>query len=108
MAKRDWKNTKPEADAAEEVKVEKTLPEQIESVFEEVVAPATNPVVVVSNCSRLNIRKKPNLNANVVCVVNAGTELTVAQPFKNGDEWMRVSTKDGVEGHCMRKYVTFK
>lgn len=107
MAKRELKSSNKEARVSE-VKVEKTPLEQIETVFEEVVAPATHPVVVVSNCSQLNIRKKPNLNANVVCVVNAGTELTVAQPFKNGDEWMRVSTKDGVEGHCMRKYVTFK
>ena len=107
MAKRELKSSNKEAQVSE-VKVENTPLEQIETVPEEVVAPAANPVVVVSNCSRLNIRKKPNLNANVVCVINAGTELTVVRPFKIGDEWVRVSTKDGVEGHCMRKYVTSK
>ena len=64
-----------------------------------------NIVGVVSGCKRLNIRKAPNKDSDVVEVVHAGTELTIAQHSLD-KPWYRVTTSDGVKGFCMREFVT--
>ena len=47
----------------------------------------------VDNCARLNVRKEPNIKSEIVEV--ASTE-----------EFYRVKTSDGVEGFCMKDYIT--
>lgn len=61
----------------------------------------------VNNCSRLNIRKEPNLNAEVLYVADAGDELMI-DPADSTDEWLHVCNYGGIEGYCMKKYITFK
>lgn len=65
---------------------------------------------VVTNCSKLNIRTKPTKvtkKPNVVCEVPSGTQLIVDLDKSTGD-WYKVRTADGVEGFCMKMYVTLK
>lgn len=58
----------------------------------------------VVDCIRLNIRKKPSVNSQPVGSVAVNTELKVNLNQSN-DEWLKVCTKDGTEGFCMKKYV---
>jgi len=71
------------------------------------VAPETpvNIVGKVSGCISLNIRKGPSKNSEVVVIVPAGTELTVAHNSMD-KPWYRVTTADGVKGFCMNEYIT--
>lgn len=80
----------------------------MENENEQVMQPAETPAVivgVVSDCKKLNIRKAPNKDADVVCVVTEDTELTIA-PHSVDKPWYRVTTTDGVKGFCMREFVT--
>ena len=62
---------------------------------------------VVSGCTKLNIRVKPNATADVLCVVNVKTELKIDESKTNKD-WFGVCTSTGIEGYCMRKFVEVK
>lgn len=74
-----------------------------EPVIEEEKAPET-VTGVVTDCVKLNIRKKPNINAEVLCEVVALSELVINLD-KSNDNWLSVCTESGVNGFCMKKYV---
>lgn len=59
----------------------------------------------VSNCKNLNIRKRPDGNADVLGVVPVDTELMVDENESTG-EFYKVYTDSGLEGFCMKKFIT--
>lgn len=59
----------------------------------------------VINCARLNVRKKPDIEGTVKCIINNNDIVRIYED-KSTDEWCRVSTKDGVYGYCMKKYIS--
>ena len=94
--------TKSLADVTEEV--EEEIAEVNES--EEVTKEADSTVVgYVSGCLKLNIREEGYLGANVVCVVPEKTALLI-EVAESNDEWYKVYTETGMEGFCMKQYVT--
>ena len=62
---------------------------------------------VVSNCTKLNIRKVPKPGSDVVCVVDAGTVLQVNKKESNKD-FYKVTTEAGAEGFTMCQFVTIE
>jgi uncharacterized protein YgiM (DUF1202 family) len=63
----------------------------------------------VFNCKRLNIRKKPDKESEVLMVVDAGTFLMIIEPEKAKGDWYKVVAEiDEVEttGFCMKEFVT--
>lgn len=62
---------------------------------------------VVSGCSKLNIRKSPSPNGNVICAVDEKTELMIILE-ESTSEWYKVCNSAGLNGFCMKKYVTVK
>lgn len=60
---------------------------------------------VVANCNKLNVREKPNLNAAIVCEINSKTELVIDEG-ESTDEFYKVFTASGIEGFCMKKFIT--
>lgn len=64
------------------------------------------PVVtgVVVKCEKLNVRKSPSLNAEKICVINAGTEVTISSK-EGGRDFYAVTLPDGTKGFCMKKYI---
>lgn len=81
--------------------------ETVETVVEETVAPEpeVKPVVtgLVTNCSKLNIRKKPNAKAEIIKVVNAKTQVVIDEEASTKD-WYKV-TVSGVNGFCMKSFI---
>lgn len=119
MAHKNYnKISKPvESPAAEQEVIENV--EVTEPVVVEEVAPAPvevkAPVVekkfgVVSNCSRLNVRSKASINADIVCVINAGTEIEITGDRDNS-EFYKVRSIDKANhftGFCMKKFIAIK
>lgn len=58
----------------------------------------------VAGCSKLNVRAKPSTEADIVCVLDAKSEITI-NVDKSTDEWFCICTAAGVKGYCMRKFV---
>ena len=107
MAKREMKtNNVKEAkvEIANCITEEETKVEQVNSITEEKKEGSTSLGVVI-DCSKLNIRKKPNKESEIVSIVDSGSNLKVIDPDKHQGEWYKVTTSKGVNGFCMRKYV---
>ena len=59
---------------------------------------------IVGNCARLNVRKEPNKMADVIAVLEAGSEVRlVSEKPVNG--FYNVIAVDGREGYCMCDYI---
>ena len=79
-----------------------------ETIEEDPIIPAPEKPIegIVSGCTKLNVRAKPSMNANVIDVVDAGTSLSIIDS-KSTVEWYCVDVFGG-EGYCMKKFVTLK
>ena len=98
--------TKSLADVTEEVEEEIAEVNESEEVTKEVTKEADSTVVgYVSGCLKLNIREEGYLGANVVCVVPEKTALLI-EVAESNDKWYKVYTETGMEGFCMKQYVT--
>ena len=101
----------PKADPIEPTSLDAVIEEAVEEALAEVVVETVSePEVVmgtVFNCQKLNIRKEPRVNADILCVVPAGTELCVCQDNSTG-EWLNVTTEAGINGYCMKAYISVK
>lgn len=91
-----------------------TIPEIKPEVKPEVKSAApvqpTKPITkngVVSDCAKLNIRDGASTTANVLCTVDVNSELVV-YINENFGEFYKVCTASGVEGYCMKNYVSLK
>lgn len=94
------KNFRPESDIA--AMVEETVAVETPVVEEPVVVPA-EPVFGAVVCDKLNVRKKPNISAEVLLKINRGTKVKI-DTEKSTKEWYKVVTK-GVDGYCMKKFI---
>lgn len=59
---------------------------------------------VVARCSKLNVREKPILTSEIVCVLNVTSEIKI-DVAKSTDDWFYVCCATGAEGYCMREYI---
>lgn len=64
-------------------------------------------VGVVVGCSKLNVRSKPATDADVLVVLDANSEVEI-DPARSTNDWVKIITAAGVDGFCMRKFVSVK
>lgn len=89
----------------EETVVLETIEEVVQE--EEIVTPEppVEPVYgVVTECAKLNVRKEPNVNAEVVTTILLATEVLV-DVVNSTEEFYKIVTGSGVEGYCMKRYI---
>ena len=77
---------------------------KMEAPKDEVKAPVTG---IVAGCSKLNVRSKPTIDADILVVLEVNSEIVI-DPARSTNEWVKVTTAAGVEGYCMRKFVSAK
>ena len=77
---------------------------KMEAPKAEVKAPVTG---IVAGCSKLNVRSKPAIDADILAVLEVNSEVVI-DPTRSTNEWVKVTTAAGVEGYCMRKFVSAK
>lgn len=89
---------------------EKSVKEtKITETVEETVAPPPEPVFgVVTDCAKLNVRVKPNKDADIACVIAKGTEVIIDKA-KSTKKFYKVYSPTGpIDGFCMKEYITIK
>lgn len=72
-----------------------------------------NPEVVnavVVNCNKLNVRKQPSKDAEVLCIINKDTELTVNTNESTEDFYKVYTSSNEVlyEGYCVKSFINIK
>ena len=87
----------------DEVEEETIVENSEESVSEDKVARGTITGTVVG-CEKLNVRKVPFANGEIVCVIAKGS-IVVIDEIESTDEWYKVCVENGAEGFCMKKFV---
>ena len=119
MSKRNYtnyskknENLEPEVVETDPIEVmQMSVPEsELEAapaVVEATVAPKNLKVGNVTNCTKLNVRAKPDANGHVVTVIDAGSEVEIDLDLSTS-EWYKVNTFDNVSGYCMRKFITVR
>lgn len=58
----------------------------------------------IDNCSKLNVRENPNIDAKVLTILNKGDKVQINS---ENDGWYSVVYK-GVSGFCMKEYINKK
>lgn len=116
------KKNKPQAEvvdsvttiaATDEIPVEVKM-EPVEPVVVMVPIEVVEPVAAtktttgtVAHCNKLNVRSKPAMHADVLTILDAGAVVTIDIAKSNSD-WLKISTAEGVNGYCVRKFVDVK
>ena len=85
--------------------------DQVETITLEYKEPTHETKVVelakgaVSGCSKLNVREEPNLFAEVVCTLDKDVEVMIDE-IESTEDFYKIYTASGMEGFCMKKFVT--
>lgn len=90
--------------------VDNVINEIVEETEETTLYAEDVPVLTtgfVSGCNRLNMRKEPNTNADVLTILEKDTDVAVILT-ESTDEFYKVSTASGIEGYCMKKFINVK
>ena len=61
----------------------------------------------VTNCKKLNVRKEPKIDSDVICEIDYQTELMINEN-ESTEEFYKVFTAAGIEGFCMKKFITIQ
>ena len=75
-----------------------------EKISERVAPNSIQPQSLVDNCSKLNVREFPNIDAKVLTILNKGDKVQITS---ENDGWYGVVFK-GVSGFCMKEYLDKK
>ena len=59
---------------------------------------------VVHNCEKLNVRKQPSKDSEIVFVLNEGSEISIDEE-NSTEERYSITHASGVEGFCMKQFV---
>lgn len=101
-----------EADAEQEPIMDPVVEaeaEQAQEIVEESqeVEEAVPTVGFVDNCERLRVRKESNVDSEELCIINKLSEVVIDLD-NSTDYFYKVKTSEGVEGYCMKKFITVK
>lgn len=90
--------------------------EHVDDVVEEInemIKPEPEPEEVfaittgIVACDRLNVRQEPSKRALILGEVTKGTELVLDEEGTTED-FYKVYTATGIEGFCMKQFITIK
>ena len=62
---------------------------------------------VVTGCEKLFVRKEANKESNSLCIINKGSEVKI-NSAESTEDFYKVCTAAGVEGYCMKKFISIK
>ena len=80
------------------------IPEVESIVPEPVVEPENRKFGKVSNCKKLNIRKLPSRDAEIVSELIEGSEVMIDEKESTA-LFYKICTEHGIEGYCMKQFI---
>ena len=82
--------------------VEPIVPEPV--IPEPVVEPENHKFGKVSNCKKLNVRKLPSRDAEIVSELIEGSEVMIDEKESTA-LFYKICTEHGIEGYCMKNFI---
>ena len=106
-----YSNKKHKPNNYNKPKVETTVDVEVEPAEVKMEAPKAEVKTVVSGtvsgCAKLNVRVKPTTDSDVLIVLDHDSEVII-DPARSTTEWLKITTAAGIDGFCMRKFVSAK
>ena len=59
---------------------------------------------IVTNCVKLNVRKEPNKDSDIISVLNQYTEVNI-DLTNSTEDFYKITTFDGLDGYCMKIFI---
>ena len=103
-------SAEPKEDVKKEIEQTVDAPEVTVDVTVNEDAPQvakTNLIGVVVNCERLNVRQNSNIKSTSIGIITKGTEVEIFEESSTED-FYSVVTPDGLNGYCMKQYISVK
>lgn len=72
---------------------------------EPVVEPENRKFGKVNNCKKLNVRKLPSRDAEIVSELVEGVEVMIDEKESTA-LFYKICTEHGIDGYCMKDYIT--
>lgn len=82
------------------------LPEDAD-VIDNVILPGDAKLMGIVKPAKLNVRKQPSKNSEVLEVITKNSEVEIGLDGET-DTFYKVRTKSGVEGYCMKEFINIK
>lgn len=81
-------------------------PTEIKMEYPKIETPETTKATsgVVFDCTKLNVRSDPSVDADILVVLNANSEVEI-DLAKSTKDWFKIITTAGIDGYCMRKFI---
>lgn len=104
MNKKDYSKVSKSQKSQKAKKVEE--PVEVKEVEEVKVAAPEKQKEGVVNCSKLNVRKEPNKESEVLSIID---ENKVVKILDDSDKvFYKVMISENIEGYCMKKFINIK
>ena len=89
--------------------VEEIVEEDVPEVEEESLDTISKPICFgfVDNCESLRIRQVPNPVGEILTTISSGTEVEIDLDNSTND-FYKVCTATGLDGYCMKKFITLR
>ena len=91
----------------EEPVVEQTTEPEVIKQVEPVVENSEMKIGFVTGCSKLNVRCEPWPKAPIICEIEQNTEVEIDMA-KSTSDFYKVYLASGIEGFCVKTYITEK
>lgn len=59
---------------------------------------------IVTSCVKLNVRKEPNKDSDIISVLNQYTEVNI-DLTNSTEDFYKITTFDGLDGYCMKRFI---
>lgn len=104
MSNKNTRGKRKELDPIDEVVIEQPVIEKVVSEVEE--EPKTDMFLdgIVHNCVKLNVRKNPSIDSDVIAVLNEQDKIKVKDVDTISD-WYFIQLPNSKEGFSMKKYI---
>jgi uncharacterized protein YgiM (DUF1202 family) len=100
MSKKDYTRYSKNQEKVREIQNGVETPEPVVEV-----EPVKLKTGMVTDCVKLNVRKEPSVNADIVCMIAGATEVEIDET-QSTEEFYKIYTAAGIEGFCMKKFIT--
>lgn len=101
------KHYKPVEQSEDMLVAEVPRPSEPKEAVEEPVKVEKIKMGKVEGCAKLNVRKRPNATAEVVCTIDKNTEVEINMD-KSTAKFYKICTATGVQGFCMKEFIAVK
>lgn len=81
--------------------------DNVEKLLDKPIQISQPTIGTVINCKKLNLRMKPSKAASIIYEMPADSKLTI-DLNKSVNGWLHVHTESGLEGFCMKEFVSIK